>query len=313
MGFQSQVNTQPAPAVAGDFASANPRATVLAGPAALVAGLAGVTVARFAWVDDATASIVTNYGTGAPDGFVHREQQALITAFLAETSNLVPQGFPVTLHSAGDFWVTNAGTTAATRGMKAYANYGTGAVTFAATGAPPTGGVVTASIAAAATTSVTGSIAPNANGAGGVLTVTAVGSGTLVVGAVLTGTGVTTGTRIVAQLTGTAGGIGTYSVDVPQTAASTTITAAYGVLTVTAVSSGALVVGDVLSGTSVTAGTFITAFGTGTGGIGTYYVSPSGTTASTAVTATGAVETKWYAESVGAAGELVKMSSYALG
>lgn len=41
----------------------------------------------------------------------------------------------------------------------------------------------------------------------------------------LTGTGVTVGTRIVAQLTGTTGGVGTYSVDTSQTASSTVITA----------------------------------------------------------------------------------------
>jgi hypothetical protein len=65
---------------------------------------------------------------------------------------------------------------------------------------------------------VTGSIA------GTVLTVTAVTSGVLFPQAVLTGTGVTTGTTIVTQLTGTYGGVGTYTVSTSQTAASTTIT-----------------------------------------------------------------------------------------
>jgi hypothetical protein len=57
-------------------------------------------------------------------------------------------------------------------------------------------------------------------------------------------------------------------------------------LTVTAVTSGALVVGQALSGTGVTAGTTITAFGTGTGGTGTYTVSVSQTVASGTITAT---------------------------
>ena len=57
-------------------------------------------------------------------------------------------------------------------------------------------------------------------------------------------------------------------------------------LTVTAVSAGALVVGMTISGTGVTAGTIITAFGTGTGGVGTYTVSVSQTVASTAIAAT---------------------------
>jgi hypothetical protein len=49
------------------------------------------------------------------------------------------------------------------------------------------------------------------------------------------------------------------------------------VLTVTAVTSGTLAVGAVLSGTGVTAGTTITALGNGTGGNGTYTVSISQT------------------------------------
>lgn len=68
-------------------------------------------------------------------------------------------------------------------------------------------------------TEFTGSIA------GKVLTVTAVASGELAEGKTLAGTGVTDGTQILAQLTGTAGGIGTYSLSVSQTVASETITA----------------------------------------------------------------------------------------
>lgn len=55
-------------------------------------------------------------------------------------------------------------------------------------------------------------------------------------------------------------------------------------LTVSAVASGALRVGDFIAGANVTAGTRITAFGTGTGGTGTYTVDTSQTAASAAVT-----------------------------
>lgn len=61
-------------------------------------------------------------------------------------------------------------------------------------------------------------------GAGTVLTVSSVASGTLLTGMTLTGTGVTTGTRIIAQVSGTTGGAGVYTVDTSQEAASTTIT-----------------------------------------------------------------------------------------
>jgi hypothetical protein len=58
-------------------------------------------------------------------------------------------------------------------------------------------------------------------------------------------------------------------------------------LTVTAVASGTVQVGQVLSGTGITSGTLITALGTGTGGNGTYTVQTSQTVSSTTITATG--------------------------
>jgi hypothetical protein len=71
------------------------------------------------------------------------------------------------------------------------------------------------------------------------------------------------------------------------TAAVTTADIAGATMTVSAVASGTLAVGATLSGTGVTAGTRITAFLTGTGGTGTYTVSPSQTVASTTINATG--------------------------
>jgi microcystin-dependent protein len=66
-------------------------------------------------------------------------------------------------------------------------------------------------------------------------------------------------------------------------------------LTVSAVASGQLFVGQTISGTGVTSGTTITAFGTGTGGIGTYTVSvaptinPTGSIAITGAAGTTAI------------------------
>ena len=57
-------------------------------------------------------------------------------------------------------------------------------------------------------------------------------------------------------------------------------------LTVTAVSSGTLYLGMTIAGVGITLGTTITAFGTGTGGAGTYTVSTSGTITSEAMTGT---------------------------
>lgn len=55
-------------------------------------------------------------------------------------------------------------------------------------------------------------------------------------------------------------------------------------LTVTAVSSGFLMVGDTITGTGITANTVITGFGSGTGGTGTYTVNNSQTVGSEAMT-----------------------------
>lgn len=312
MPFQTSVNTRLAPAIAGDFASDGPRFFFAAGPGGLVSGAAGVTVARFAWASSSTQdwdggpAIANSFGSGPVTGFVHRNEQALITTYLAESGMQIVPGQMVNLLTGGDVWIKNEGTTEATYGQFAYAAYATGASSFAAANAPNTASV-TGSIAAS-TASVTGSISGN------ILSVTAVGSGSLVVGGILSGTNVVTGTQIVSQLTGTPGGIGTYAVNIgEQTVASTTIAETYGTMTVTAVGSGTLGVGDLLSGTNVTAGTIITALGTGAGGNGTYIVSPTQTTASTTITAGLNIQTKWFALSSGLPGELVRCSSQSLG
>jgi hypothetical protein len=308
-GFQTQVNYQQAPAVPGDFATTNPRATVIAGPGALVAGPSGVTVGRFGWVDPATQTLVSNGGAGKPNGFVGNHHNALITTYLAETSLVIPGGFELFLWAYGDFWMKNDSSTEALPGQKIFASQTTGqASQLAAAGTQPSGGASVTGSIAASTASVTGSIAND------ILTVTVVGSGAIVVGGTLSGSGVATGTMVTAQLTGTPGGIGTYLVSIPeQTVASTTISETYGTLTVSAVGSGALSVGDVISGSGVTAGTYITALGTGAGGTGTYIVTPNTVVSSTTITANATVETDWYVGSFAAPGELMKLTHRALG
>ena len=302
-------------AVEGDFADHGLRANVLAGPGALVAGAQGVLIARFGWLDytrvdaDNAPAIVNSFGSGPPAGFVHREQQGTLYDWRTAAGMTIAPGVMVTLHNQGSFFVTNRGTSYCQPGMKAFANLSNGGVSFGAAGSTPQGGSsVTGSIAAGPATVVTGSITGN------VLTVTAVTSGTLVEGATLSGTNVAAGTKIESQRSGTPGGIGEYALQGgDQTVASTAITATYGVLTVTAVGSGTLGVGSVLSGSGVTTGTTITQLGTGTGGTGTYYVDPTQTAASTAVTGSGGIETKWFAASGGAVGELIKMNSFPYG
>jgi hypothetical protein len=140
------------------------------------------------------------------------------------------------------------------------------------------------------TSSFTGSIS------GTTLTVTAVASGTIITGQVLTENSASSGTTITSQLTGTTGGVGTYTVSISQTRtsgsftgtytlASTTLSILSTVLRVTAVASGTLSIGQFLTGTGVAFSTTITAFGTGSGNTGTYTISSAQAFASTTISA----------------------------
>jgi len=307
-GFQTVVNTQPAPAVAGDFADSNPRASVNAGPGGLVSGAAGVVVGRACWLSasqidpDNAPTIVNSFGSGPIAGIVPRRQQTGIITYLADASMVILQGFQMEVISRGGMWVKNDGSSQALYGQKAYADFTTGKFSFAASGSASTASFTGA--IAANTFSVTGSVS------GGVMTVTAVGSGTVVPGAAISGTNVASGSTVVSQLSGTAGGIGTYAVTPSeQSAASTTISGTYGTLTASAVT-GTIEVGGVVAGSGVSTGTTITALGTGTGGAGTYIVNLTQTVASEAMTSTTNTETAFFAVSSGAAGELVKVTTH---
>ena len=316
MTFQQNTNVTQAPAQAGDFASRNIRHSALVTEGGYVAGALGLTIGAFAWADATTGKILNSFGTGAPTGFVHREEQALLTAYLQQAGYTIPGGFGVGgLFDSGDFWVKNTGANYVTPGMKAYANNATGLVTFGATGAPPSDFSMTASIAAAPGSATTSSIIDN------VFTIQTLASGAFYVGSVLSGTGVTTGTIITQQLTGAFGGAtgSTFLVDRGgQNVTSATITGAAGLMTVTAATTGTVHVGDVLvagggGGANTVAGTTVTALGTGTGGTGTYVVNNNTVVTSGTIAGTGGTETKWYAFSRAAAGELVMMTSTAPG
>jgi hypothetical protein len=128
---------------------------------------------------------------------------------------------------------------------------------------------------------------------GTTLTVTVMQSGTIAVGQAIFGQGVAQNSVITALGTGS-GGVGTYTVSDSQTVASTAINSVASpaivtgaisgtTLTVSAVTSGTLKIGQTIEGSGVTDGTIITAFGTGSGGAGTYTVSASQTVSSTTI------------------------------
>ena len=300
-GFQKTVNLTPAPAVAGDFASANIRASALSVPGGLIAGVGGVTVGKFAWINPTDGITVQSRGTIGryPDGFVHREQQALIQTYLAESGMNIPVGFPITLMNEGDFWAVNAGSSAMAINDPLYVSYTDGSIANSL----QTGAASTGAIGATFT----------ATGAGTNLTTSAV-TGLISIGDTVSGTGVPAGTTIVSQTSGTTGGAGVYV-----TSAVTTISAATGtcfgtVLNVSAVSSGTLYVGDAITGTGIPANAVIASQVSGaTGGVGVYTISIAATAyaASTAVTVVAGVAfTNWKCKSAAAVGELVKISTW---
>jgi hypothetical protein len=125
---------------------------------------------------------------------------------------------------------------------------------------------------------------------GTTLTVTNMTSGSIAVGQALFGVGITQATVITALGTGT-GGAGTYTVNLSQTVASEQMNSATvgciftgsistTTLTVSAITSGSLSLGQTIQGTGVTTGTIITALGTGSGSTGTYTVNKSQTVGS---------------------------------
>lgn len=180
MGFQRIVNTDPAPAVEGDFASANPRASLLAGAGQLIAGAAGVIVGRFAWAKNSDGTVTNAYpgGTGVVGrlGFVHRNQPAVITAWLGGETMVVTSGLEITLFDMGDFWARFA--LGATIGQKVFASYADGSAVAGTAGSPPTATGVTVSM-------------------NNSTTITAVAGGVLVPGQPVSGAGIPAGAYVV--------------------------------------------------------------------------------------------------------------------
>lgn len=306
MPFQSKVNQQAAYGVAGDFASTNPFASVLAGAGEFVAPATGLIVGNFAWFGPA-GQVSQSYVSGYQIGFVGRNEQALITQFLGETSTVIPSGFPVVAFDGGDFWAKFEG--GATPGQTVYADKTNGAPIAAAAGSTP------------AAASATGLVGTTANVAGsitnGVLTVTtAAVSGSIMPGDTFTATGVPAGTTIVAQLTGTTGGIGTYSLNqVLETVAAFTngqsTFSAYA--TFSAVGTGTLIPGDTLISALLQPNTELGVQVTGTAGsAGIYNITPAqAATASGTITTAGAVASGFFVVGAYTAGnnEVAKISN----
>lgn len=200
-GFQSFVNNELPKAVPGDFASCNPKATVVAGPGQYVAPPAGTTVGVFAWFDPVTGLATNYFKPNAFLGFIHRENQGLITLFLGIATMQVVPGNMVTGFSEGDFYGIFAG--GASPKQKVYADPVTGGLTAGATGGSVTGSYTTSAVTSGGVLTTTdANLTGTAAAVGQVVT-----GGTLPEGTYIASSGGTgTGTHIwnLANLNGTA-------------------------------------------------------------------------------------------------------------
>jgi hypothetical protein len=274
-GFQTQVHNELAPAVEGDFASSNPRSSVLAGPGGLVAGQFGAVVGRFGWVGPDFKTVDT-FATGpvAPDGILHRNENALITLYLGIASMLIPQGFMVALFDGGDFWVKNLGPAALTKGATVYAGYlDGGAYSSAPSGASGTGSIGSTNTAAIGSTSTGSVVDDNPNQ----IDLTSV-TGVISVGDTITGDGIPENTEVTAIISGT-GGAGRYEVSNQITSDAATVTT-FGNILVVSATTGLISIGDTVSGGSgfpVGATVVSQLPGGTTGGAGSYVLSAPAT------------------------------------
>lgn len=102
MSFQKTLNRDPSRAVAGDFASTNPRNAMLAGEGSLRTAEA-ITVGNFAFADVDTGLVYADHDTGLRVGFVHRNNQAVVPLG-SGASMTIPAGRETALFTDGDFY-----------------------------------------------------------------------------------------------------------------------------------------------------------------------------------------------------------------
>lgn len=302
--FQTRVNIYNPLGVEGDFASANPHASLLTNDGgSLIAGPNGVTIGQFAWVS-ADGRTVTNQGQypSQPDGFVHRDQQGVFTQYLQSAGSIIPPGFPVTLMRAGDFIDKNAGPSSITRQSTLYASYIDGSLSTAA----GTAGSVTATLGSTNTASLGATFTGAASVASNQLVVTAV-TGLISVGDTVSGSGITGAQTILNQVSGTTGGAGTYTLSAVATCTGGTVTSFGTTVKVTAVSTYISIGDTIAGGAGFPNGATITAQTSGTtGGVGVYTISAPGTAYTASATG---VTTVGYTISVTAVGS----GSFAVG
>lgn len=102
MSFQSKINLSPAQGWHGDFASTNPRVSLLGNNGSFQVGPAGIRAGSFVWVSEQDGTI-SNTGNDSPDGFVGRELTGVTMPGFHENNMVILAGAMVTVFEKGEF------------------------------------------------------------------------------------------------------------------------------------------------------------------------------------------------------------------
>lgn len=134
---QKTINYEPAPGIAGQFCSANPRYSMLADSGSLRAGTAGVTLGLFARAKNSDGTVTNAHpGVASRLGFALRDNMGLIPTIPFVSGNSIPAGYEVSLLADGDVWMLFAA--GATIGQKVFASYADGSAVAGTAGSAPT-------------------------------------------------------------------------------------------------------------------------------------------------------------------------------
>jgi hypothetical protein len=186
----------------------------------LVSGGTASTVAELYSLNNGSFSVTT----GAMPNTTLRPTSVLLNSGLAMIIGGSDSGSSAVLNTVM-FYNPATGTLYTNGGLLTIADDYYKVVAYTEGGVEIVGGIVT-TISPGHTTALANVVGTGSIDAAGVMTITAVTNGAYAVGQIVTGTAVLAGTSIIKQLTGTAGGAGTYQLSALHAVASTTLSAA---------------------------------------------------------------------------------------
>lgn len=102
MSFQNKVNLTPAQGWHGDFASVNPRVSLLGKDGTFQVGATAIEAGSFVWTDE-REGLIGNKGNASPIGFVGREWAGINLPDAREGNMEISPGTMVTVFSKGEF------------------------------------------------------------------------------------------------------------------------------------------------------------------------------------------------------------------